>query len=178
MARRPPTLAAGVFLVALLQAPGVRAHTPPPFLAALSLGGTVGEYRGPTLDLELDFGGRGQYFGLILEGGGGYNSDRNGVAMTGVSLGWRGMFGSARVKPIVFLGAFSSFEHEFEGDRSYQYALGGGRASAGVSFFVNRRFSIGGELGGTAGYRYQLSGPFADYSGFASSFEGRLRMTF
>jgi hypothetical protein len=151
----------------------------PPFLFGLGVGGSIvpAEYVGPVVDMELDFGGRGHYFGLLLETGGGRNQDSNGVALTSVALGYRAFLLRGPVKPSFFIGGYAAYEREFEGNSGYDYLLSGVRAAGGVRFFATDRFSVGFEIGTVLGYRQQVSGPY-DYSGFSSGLDGRLKFTF
>jgi hypothetical protein len=153
-------------------------HPHPDWLVGVGLGGTWGEYRGPTASVELDLGRRGQYFGFVLEGGAGVNKDGCVVGQANLALGWRGHFLRGPVRPTAFLGVQAGYVNEHEGSRYlFEYAVAGGRAFAGLSVFLGPRLSVGGELGVTGGYRYQVAGP-SGYSGFDLSGEARVRVTF
>ena len=150
----------------------------PGFLVGAGLGATWGEYRGPTASLELDFGRRGQYFGLVLEGGAGVDKDRCVVGQANLGLGWRGHFLRGPVKPTLFLGIQTGYVRQTEGSRYvFEYAVAGGRAFAGLSVFLGPRLSVGGEVGVTGGYRFEVAGP-SGYGAFDLSGEARARLTF
>jgi len=99
----------------------------------------------------------------------GINPGGNVEAAPGLALGRRRFVpaGGERVRA-TFLGVYGGTITEFERGDTYQYAVGGVRASIG-----HREDLDGIDFGILLGYGQQLSGPWWDYSGVRGGLEVR-----